>query len=214
MKIKYLGHSCFKIISNQGNSLIADPYTGVGYELPIGLTADAVTTSHAHFDHNYIQAVQTNTVICTPGAHSVGDIQISGVSSWHDEQNGYLRGANIIYKFTVDEMVVCHLGDLGEKVSPELAERIGKVDILLLPVGGTYTIDAQQAKKLAEYIAPSIIIPMHFKGAGKLDISDVSVFLKQFPAAVVCEMNSDTYEINKQNLPAMMQIIYLERKKI
>ncbi len=190
MKITYLGHSCFQITSAQGTSVITDPYTGVGYELPSGLKADAVTISHAHFDHNYTQAVQSDVVISTCGTHIVKDIQIVGIPSWHDEKNGALRGENILFKFFVDGITVCHLGDLGEEISPALIERISEVDVLLLPVGGTYTINASQAKALAEQIAPKIVIPMHFKGDGKLDICDILfysssciwILLWQYPA--------------------------------
>ena len=211
MKISYLGHSCFQITSINGTSVITDPYTGVGYELPSGLKADAVTTSHAHFDHNYTQAVQTNEVISACGAHSVKDIQILGIPSWHDEKSGALRGANIIFKFFMDGITVCHLGDLGEEISPELIQRIGEVDVLLLPVGGTYTVNALQAKALAEQIAPKIVIPMHFKGDGKLDICDVSVFLKKFSSSVVFKNGNEIF-IDEQAFGGAMKIIYLERK--
>ena len=212
MNVCYLGHSCFKITSAQGASIITDPYTGVGYELPSGLTADAVTTSHAHFDHNFTQAVQTDSVISTLGAHSVADIQILGIASWHDEKRGVLRGKNIIYKYSVDGINVCHFGDLGEDISAELVERIGAVDVLLLPVGGTYTIDALQAKDLTEKLAPKIVIPMHFKADGKLDICDASAFLKEFPSSIIKKANRNWIELEKQALPNALQIVYLERK--
>lgn len=211
MNVRYLGHSCFQITSARGTSIITDPYTSVGYELPSGLKADAVTTSHAHFDHNFTQAVQTDVVISTLGAHCVGDIEMMGIPSWHDEKNGALRGKNIIYKFNVDGMSVCHLGDLGEDISAELIERIGAVDVLLLPVGGTYTIDALQAKALAEQISPKIVIPMHFKADGKLDICDVSVFLKQFPTSIIIKGKDNQVDFSKEHLPNALQIVYLER---
>ncbi len=212
MNVCYLGHSCFKITSAQGTSIITDPYTGVGYELPSSLSADAVTTSHAHFDHNFTQAVQTDNVISTLGAHSVADIEILGIASWHDDKRGALRGKNIIYKYNVDGIIVCHLGDLGEDISAELVERIGAVDVLMLPVGGTYTIDALQAKVLTEKLAPKIVIPMHFKSDGKLDICDVSVFLKEFPSSIIQKANGNWVELEKQALPDTLQIVYLERK--
>ncbi len=212
MHIRYLGHSCFQITSAKGTSIITDPYTGVGYELPINLSADAVTTSHAHFDHNFTQAIQTERVINTLGAHSVADIEILGLASWHDEKQGALRGNNIIYKYNVDGITICHLGDLGEDISTELTERIGKVDVLMVPVGGTYTIDALQAKSLVEKVAPKIVIPMHFKGDGRLDICDLSVFLKEFPLSIIQKIPGNRVELEKQALPDTLQIVCLERK--
>ena len=212
MHIRYLGHSCFQITSAKSTSIITDPYTGVGYELPMNLSADAVTTSHAHFDHNFTQAIQTERVINTLGGHSVADIEILGLASWHDEKHGALRGNNIIYKYNVDGITICHLGDLGEDISTELTERIGKVDVLMVPVGGTYTIDALQAKSLVEKVAPKIVIPMHFKGDGRLDICDLSVFLKEFPLSIIQKITGNRVELEKQALPDTLQIVCLERK--
>ena len=213
MKIKYLGHSCFQIISQKGVSLITDPYTKVGYELPSGLKADVVTTSHAHFDHNFTQAVQSKTVVSQVGAYSVRDIQIQGIPSWHDEKMGALRGENVIFKFVVDGITVCHLGDLGEDITEALTRKIGGVDVLLLPVGGTYTINAEQAKALLEGVAPKVVIPMHFKSDGSLDISDVSMFLQQFSPAMIQKEKNGEVEISKENLPSSLQIVYLERQR-
>lgn len=212
MHIRYLGHSCFQITSAKGTSIITDPYTGVGYELPMNLSADAVTTSHAHFDHNFTQAIQTECVINTLGGHSVADIEILGLASWHDEKQGALRGNNIIYKYNVDGITICHLGDLGEDISTELTERIGKADVLMVPVGGTYTINALQAKSLVEKVAPKIVIPMHFKGDGSLDICDLSVFLKEFPLSIIQKTNGNRVKLEKQALPDTLQIVCLERK--
>ena len=212
MHIRYLGHSCFQITSAKGTSIITDPYTGVGYELPMNLSADAVTTSHAHFDHNFTQAIQAERVINTLGRHSVADVEILGIASWHDEKQGALRGNNIIYKYNVDGITICHLGDLGEDISTELTERIGKADVLMVPVGGTYTIDALQAKSLVEKVAPKIVIPMHFKGDGSLDICDLSVFLKEFPLSIIQKITGNRVKLEKQALPDALQIVCLERK--
>ena len=214
MKIKYLGHSCFKITAKSGASIITDPYTNVGYELPAGLTATAVTASHAHFDHNYLSAVDTKNVIASVGEYSVEDVKITGIHSWHDKKNGALRGNNVIFKFEVDGMQVCHLGDLGEDISADLIQRIGTVDVLLIPVGGTYTIDATQAKDLILQIAPKLVIPMHFKPSdGKLDISPLSEFTKLFPVSVISQNGKDEVELTKDSLSKFLSITCLEREK-
>lgn len=215
MKIKYLGHSCFQITSNLGTTIITDPYTQVGYELSCGLQANVVTVSHAHFDHNYTDCITKDVVVSTLGKHNVQEIQIEGIHSWHDPRQGALRGENIIYKFLIDGLTICHLGDLGETISNDLINKIGYVDILLLPVGGTYTIDATQAKELVQRLSPKVVIPMHFKPSyGKIDIMGISVFLDQFPQTLVCKDLEDTVEITKENLPNTLQIFHLERQKI
>ena len=163
MKIIYYGHSCFALISKNGTTIMTDPYTQVGYELPSGLAADAITVSHGHFDHNYTQAIQSDVIISTVGAHTVNEVGIVGIDSYHDPKQGQLRGKNIIFKYLIDGMNVCHFGDLGEEISRELIEKIGVVDVLLIPVGGKYTIDAEQAKEYIEQINPRVIIPMHYK---------------------------------------------------
>jgi L-ascorbate metabolism protein UlaG (beta-lactamase superfamily) len=214
MKIKYLGHSCFKITAKNGVSIITDPYTNVGYELPQGLTATIVTASHAHFDHNYLSAVRSENVVANVGEHTVNDVKITGIHSWHDEKNGALRGNNVIFKIEVDGVQVCHLGDLGEAISADLIKNIGAVDVLLIPVGGTYTIDAAHAKEYIVQIAPKVVIPMHFKpNDGKLDISPLSTFTNLFPAEIISQDGKNEVEFTKDNLPKSLSIICLEREK-
>ena len=214
MKITYLGHSCFHIESNAGTSIVTDPYTGVGYELPAGLTADAVTVSHGHFDHNYSSAVQTKQIISALGKHTVKDIDVAGIATWHDPKQGALRGSNIVFKMQIDGISVCHLGDLGESCSAGILEKIGKVDVLLIPVGGTYTIDAVQAKEYVQKIAPKCVIPMHYRPEdGALDITDCAPFLSLFNESIIRIVKEGEMEITSGNLTKDMQIIYMERKR-
>ena len=147
MKIRYLGHSCFECTDGNGKVLITDPYTKVGYELPKDLRADVVTVSHGHFDHNYVTAVQTEKIVTDSTLCEIDGIQIWGVDSFHDEKQGALRGRNIIFLFKMDGLTVCHLGDVGESVSPSLIETIGKVDVLLLPVGGMRSEERRVGKE-------------------------------------------------------------------
>lgn len=222
MKIIYFGHSCFALQSEKGTTIITDPYTKVGYELPLGLSADAVTVSHGHFDHNYTQAIKSDTIISTVGAHVINEIEIMGLESYHDPMQGQLRGKNIIFKYEIDDMTVCHLGDLGEAASAELLSRIGKVDVLLLPVGGKYTIDAEQAKEYIDYIKPRVIIPMHYKPTdGTLDIVGPIAFLEKFNKNFLDVLNDETHitikngitEIVAKDLTDRQRIIYMERVK-
>ena len=212
MKIRYYGHSCFALISNNGTVVFTDPYTGVGYELPSGLTADVVTLSHAHFDHNYTQAVQAQRVISQTGAYQIADVSITGKESFHDEKQGALRGKNILFTIEIDGLKICHLGDLGEPYSVKLAEKIEGADILLLPVGGTYTIDARQAKEYVLKCNAKVIIPMHYKPSdGRLDIAGAEEFLQLFQEDELIRVPNGETQIEKTDVENARKIIYMER---
>ncbi len=208
MKIRYLGHSCFELLTNSGVRILTDPYRGVGYELPEGVQADIVTVSHGHFDHSYTQGVQAKTVLTTTEKQTLFGVEIEGIESYHDDAKGTLRGKNILYKITADGLTLCHMGDIGEPCSKALLAKIGKVDILFAPVGGNYTVDAVGAKAYIEGICPKAVVPMHYRPAdGSLDIAGIQPFLRLFPEAVRLpegEMEVDT---------ATQGIYYMERVK-
>lgn len=164
MRIKWLGHSCFLLASDNNTRIITDPFDAkVGYRIPKE-EADIVTVSHDHYDHNNIGAVNGGSVqVREPGKQTVKGIGINGVATFHDEQHGSRRGKNIIFTFNIDGVRICHCGDLGHVLTREQVEEIGQVDILLVPVGGTYTIDAAGAYEVAKQLKPAVTIPMHFK---------------------------------------------------
>ena len=164
MKIKWFGHSCFLLTSEKGIRVLTDPFDNqVGYVLPT-VEADIVTTSHGHYDHNYIQVVKGNFKhIDRPGVVEQYGIRITGVSAFHDEVQGAKRGKNIIYIFDMEGLRICHCGDLGHIPSQKQVAEIGRVDLLLVPVGGTYTVNAAEAMKVVELLKPKLTIPMHFK---------------------------------------------------
>ena len=208
MQIGYLGHSCFQLTAKNGVKIICDPYTKVGYELPKGLYADILTLSHAHFDHNYAKGVEYKVVVNEPKSYCIDGISIDGIECDHDPQKGVLRGKNIIYKITVDGFTVCHMGDIGEECSAELVTKIGKVDVLLIPVGGTYTIDALGAKKYIDAIAPKTVIPMHYKPKdGALDIAGIEPFLELVKGEQITRVSHRLIEIDENT----NGIIYMER---
>ena len=216
MKIKYLGHSCFCLEDERGVKLITDPFTRVGYELPRGLQADIVTVSHGHFDHNYTQAVGGNPAIVNQeGACEICGIKIEGNPTWHDPKQGALRGANLIFKFEMDGMSVCHFGDLGESYSEKIEKILEGADIWLIPVGGTYTIDANQAKEYMEKIAPKAVIPMHYRPQdGALDIAPMEAFLQLVDKNAVLFYPNGECSITKEQLGGEnTKIIYMERSK-
>ena len=184
MKIEWLGHSCFKLTESTGISLVTDPFDAneMGITMP-EVSADIVTISHDHYDHNALNAVKDyKTVITTTGDHGVEGVEIFGFKSYHDDKKGLLRGKNIVFRIRMDGVEVCHLGDIGEELSPMLAELIGSIHILLIPVGGRYTIDAREAKDYVDRLMPDVVIPMHYMMDGyKTQFDELDEFLDLFP---------------------------------
>ena len=200
MKIQWLGHSAFRLTESTGASVITDPFdpSAVGYGMAY-LPCDAITSSHGHSDHNNFRGVKGNPVIINqPGTFNVNGIGVNSVMSHHDPEKGSLRGKNIIYKFRLDGVTVCHMGDIGEECTPELIEQLIPVNILLIPVGGNYTIDAEQAKEYVDHIMPDVVIPMHYKTKHTdYDIDKVDNFLRLFEDESIVENESDTLEFDR-----------------
>jgi L-ascorbate metabolism protein UlaG (beta-lactamase superfamily) len=191
MEIKYLGHSSF-LIKSKTAKVVTDPYDSemLGMKFP-KTEADIITVSHHHHDHDRVDAVSlapTGTaplIIDMPGEFEKLGIRIFGYRSYHDDKNGEERGENILYKIDVEGISVLHCGDLGYVPDDNFLDNIGDVDILLVPTGGFYTIDSNQATELVKKIEPSIVIPMHYnhdklnqKNFDKL--SPVEEFTKKF----------------------------------
>lgn len=214
MKIEYLGHSCFKLTESTGTSVVCDPFgEEVGYDLP-EITADAVTVSHHHFDHDNIKAVRgAATVIDSEGSYELPGVDIDGLKSFHDDAGGANRGGNVIFKFRMDGIDVCHLGDLGEECTSDLIDRILPVNVLMIPVGGNYTIDAEMAKEYVDRIMPDIVIPMHYREKGcKIDIDKVDDFIDLFEEDTVEEVESSELELMRSDLSGDTKVIVLGRK--
>ena len=211
MKIKWLGHASFLITSDTGIKIITDPYL-TGGSLSYGEikeSADIVAVSHdQHTDHNNVAAVRGNPEVVR-GATKIKGIEFKGISCYHDDAGGKLRGGNTILCLEVDGIRVCHLGDLGHQLGDEQAAELGKVDILLIPVGGFYTIDARVASQLCEQLKPKVIIPMHYKN-DKCDfpIAGVDEFLKG--KKDVNRLDTNETEFKQGELPAATQIIVLK----
>jgi len=210
MRIKWLGHACFLITGDNGLRIITDPYTsggGIRYD-DIKESADIVTISHEHNDHNNAQAIGGNPAVLKKG-QKVKGIDIRSISSFHDTEDGQQRGRNTIFCFEIDQVTICHLGDLGHPLDDEQITQLNKVDVLLIPVGGYYTIDAQVASQIIDQIKPQITIPMHFK-TSKLDypIAHVDIFLNNKTG--VRRLKTSEIELNKESLPSDAQIIILE----
>ena len=163
MKLKWYGHSCFSLTFSDGTTVITDPFDdSVGYPLCTA-RADAVTSSHDHFDHNHIASVSGNpAMINTPGVHSVGGVKITGTASFHDPEQGALRGRNVIFAIEGDGLRIIHLGDLGHMPNEEQLAAIAGADLILTPIGGTFTITTPQAVELIAQAKPRAAVAMHF----------------------------------------------------
>ena len=183
MKIKYLGHSAFCLSGNY--SVCIDPFDKIGFDFETQ-TVDFCLCSHKHFDHNATHLVNSTLTVFGEYKKGLEKISLEIIKSYHDTEFGTKRGENSLYKFVIDDITFCHLGDFGEVVNTEIKNRIGKVDVLFLPVGGRYTIDEIGALKVIEYVKPKIAIPMHYKTAkSNIDIKPISEFLKINPYKVV-----------------------------
>ena len=168
MKIKWFGQSCFMLTAENGIKIVMDPYSKMfsflsGYKLP-EICANIVTISHDHGDHNNVGAVKGDSVhIKDSGVFSQEGIDIKGVQTFHDNASGAKKGKNIVYNFRIDGLNICHCGDLGHLLSPEQINEIGKVDILLLPIGGRSVLDAGGAAEVMKQLDPAVVIPMHYR---------------------------------------------------
>jgi len=210
MKLKYLGHASFLITSDTGLKIITDPYeTGSGLNYgEIKESADIVTVSHDHSDHNNAAAVQGNPQVVR-GAAKVKGIEFKGIPCCHDEAGGKLRGKNTILCFEVDGIRVCHLGDLGHQLSEGQVAELGEVDILLIPVGGFYTIDAKLAGQLCDRVKPRVVIPMHYKTAKcGYPIAGVEQFLQG--RKEVRRLDTSQVGFKSGELPPTTQIVVLK----
>lgn len=219
MTITYHGHSCFKLKSKRG-TVVTDPFSDyVGFS-PSSLSADIVTVSHHHPDHDAINKVSGTSrrpkpfVVDAAGEYEVGGISVFGVPSFHDENQGAERGRNTIFTIYADDLRICHLGDLGHLLTDEMIEDIGEIDVLLVPVGGHFTIDPTQAVKVIRQIEPSLVIPMHFKTEMHKqdifgDLKTVQDFVKEYGVEV---SPVEKLELDESALPEETEVVVLSQQ--
>ena len=181
MKLKWLGHSCFEITLDNGKVIVTDPYDDtVGYP-PLHVKADVVLSSHGHFDHNYFDAIEGDfEIINQPGAYERLGARITGVPSFHDDARGAKRGKNVIFAIEADGVKLVHLGDLGHQPDTEEQKAILEgADVLLIPIGGTFTITTPEAVKLIGDYRPAAAIAMHYRNAYcHFNVTDCGEFVK------------------------------------
>ena len=200
MTITWYGQSCFRLES-KGTSVLVDPFSKeIGLRAP-RLNDNIFLVSHEHYDHNNIDGAPPESfVIRGPGEYEKLGVYVEGILSCHDNTQGTQRGLNTIYLIRMEDMRLCHLGDLGQgKLTDEQVEAIGDIDILFIPVGGKYTIDGKEAAEVVKQIEPKIIVPMHYKVDGlNIDIDGPQKFLKEIG---IKPEEVEIYKIAAKNLP-------------
>ena len=163
MELTWLGHSCFRLRGKEVTLVTDPPAPSTGYSIG-RINADIVTLSHDHPGHSYVKAVAGNEpyIVRGPGEYEVRNVLITGIQTYHDEERGARLGRNTIYLFHLDDLLICHLGDLGHTLGAREQEAINGADVLLVPVGGGNTLDAKRAAEVVAQVEPQIIIPMHY----------------------------------------------------
>ncbi len=214
MKITWLGHSSFRLEESTGTTVVTDPYDSyVGYDMP-EVRADIVTVSHSHKDHNCTEKVLGNPEVLThSGAYDISGVHILARKTHHDNEDGAKRGGNLVFKFRMDGVDICHMGDIGEECHAILVDSIAPVNVLMIPVGGNYTIDAEQAKEFVDRIMPDVVIPMHYKTKDcNFDIARLGEFLDLFDDEDIVYTESDTVEFDRADFDGeSTKVFVLER---
>lgn len=215
MKIEWIGHSCFLITSQNVTKIVTDPYNETIGKLPL-IEADIVTISHNHGDHNHIKGIGGNPIlICEEGNFTEKNITIKGILTYHDNESGKKRGNNIVFCFHMDGVSICHCGDLGHLLSEEQLKDIGKVDVLLIPTGGKFTIDSKTAVLVTNQINPTIAIPMHY-ATKKLSLMGLLLEKVEHFIQASGRKSSELEELeinHKENLLQNEGIVVLKRKE-
>lgn len=201
MEITWYGQSCFKF-KDKNITVVTDPYSEeLGFKLP-KLTADVVTVSHEHYDHNNLGAVEGEPFVCAnPGEFEVKGLFIEGIESFHDKQKGAEKGKNTIFVFHFADMTICHLGDLGSALTNAQVEQIDGVDVLLIPVGGKYTIGSKEASTIINQIEPKMVIPMHYaiEGSKETELASVEDFCKEM--GICHEPEKEPLKVEAKDFP-------------
>lgn len=216
MDIYWYGQACFKL-KGKNAAVVIDPYDPdfTGLKLPKDLQADVVLSTHGHKDHNFISAVSAPQgkpmAFSKPGEYEIAGVVITGISSFHDNSQGSERGLNTIFHLLFDSLNIVHLGDLGQfQLTEEQVAEIGQTDMLLIPVGSVYTINAKAASDIVSQLEPKIIIPMHYKIEGlKFELEGGENFLKEMGVEGIVPQSK--LSITKEKLPEEPQVVVLNK---
>ncbi len=212
MEITWLGHSCFRI-RGRGATIVTDPCPpSSGYAIGKP-TADIVTISHPHENHSYVKGVAGSPVLIErPGEYEIRGAFVTGIGTYHDDKRGATHGSNVSFVVEIEDLRVCHLGDLGHTPTPGQVEEMSGVGVLLVPVGGGATIDGAVAAEVVNIIEPAIVIPMHYKTeASKDELSPLDRFLKEMGAKELEPQPKLT--VTRGSLPQETQVVLLDYRR-
>jgi len=214
VKVKWLGHASMLITSNDGVTVITDPYETGAFGLDYAAitdSADVVTVSHDHADHSNALSIRGNPHIVKDNiSQKVKGVEFRGIASYHDSSLGKERGLNSIFCFSLDGIRLCHLGDLGHSLSSDTRTEIGPVDLLMIPVGGSFTIDARVAADICRALNPKVVLPMHYCNdrCPQFPVAGVDEFLKLMEN--VRYAKSTEVELTPDALPRQMEVAVLD----
>jgi len=202
MRIKWHGHSCFEFINSE-SSVLVDPHDGksIGIKPPIS-NAGIILISHDHFDHNARRIIKNehSLLFAECGRYNIKGVEIEGFPSFHDDQNGFVRGSNVIYKFTMDGITLCHCGDLGEIPSAEVIEALKGVDIIFVPTGEVYTILISKLEEFLCRVMPKVVVPMHYRVGGlSIPLKTLDDFLKIVPRETIVYVGNEV-ELSSEDI--------------
>lgn len=209
VNVNWFGHAMF-LVERKGLKIITDPYsTEIGYSFP-DLKASVVTVSHDHFDHNNISAIDDNPMIISDAAPILfGPVSFEGLITDHDDAGGEKRGKNIMFRWQMGEIIFAHMGDYGEaELTSEQKSFLRQADVLMIPVGGVFTIDGEQARKIVSAVSPRVVIPMHYKTPMlNLEIDTIDDFTDNLDNV---RHVGKTASIEAEKLPASTEIWVME----
>lgn len=211
MEITWLGHACFRLRGREA-VVVTDPCPpSTGYKIG-RISGHIVTLSHPHPEHSYTQALTGNPRIITgPGEYEIGGVMIVGVATYHDNQKGARLGKNTAYVIEMDDLRICHLGDLGHMPTSAQAEEMTPIDILLVPVGGSSTIDGAAAAAVVSVLEPRLVIPMHYKTpACTASLDPLTPFLKAMGYTTIAPVPK--LSVTRHSLPEGTQVVILDHK--
>ena len=213
LNIKWFGHSMWKFYTADV-SVVVDPFTDIGYPLPTNETADIVVSTHDHFDHNNFSLIRGNfKKITKKGEYSFKGVDIKTIQVWHDKSHGLKRGKNLLAKIDIAGFSLLHCGDLGHILDNYTVSQLGQIDIIFIPVGGTYTIDAKEAKEVIDLINPKIIFPMHYKTpAIAFDIAKLDDFTRLYDKNDIYFHDSNEIKITKDDLAKYKIVVCIKKE--
>lgn len=216
MEISWLGHACFQL-RGKNVILVTDPFTpqpGEATRLS-KINASIVTVSHNHPGHNHVVGIGGNPrAVRGPGEYEISDVLITGIASYHDNKHGQELGRNTIYVIHMDDLTLCHLGDLGHTLQEEQLEEVADADVLLLPIGGQHTLNVTQAAEVISQVGARIVIPMHYSptpAAGEQETRELPDALHKFcrEMGIDATNTQPKLTITRNSLPVEMQIVLL-----